>query len=501
MKKILVIISVLLALSACTKLEDLNKNVKDFTVTTGESLYNGATRQFMTQLSTENVNQNLTLMWMQHFANTTYPDESRYDMTTRNVPVATSNTMYRLVLANYEEAARLLRDQPLAGTGISQTRRDNQLAIIEIMTVFAWSYIIENFGDMPYTQALNITYPSPVYDDALTVYKDLISRLDAAMAELDDTEGGMPSGYDNIFGSSPAGIVMWHKFANTLKLRMGLMLYDVDANYSKTVAEAAAPNIFAAGDVMTMNWLSDAPNENQQFLDFVQSGRDDYVVTSIIIDAMQPSTPRPDTSVLIVTVTDPRLKFYAIPVVGSSPPVYLGGAQGQANGFPSFSHVNPMHLTANRPWIISDYTEAEFLLAEAVERGFNVGGTAETHYNNAVESSILYWGGTPAEAAAYMAQPSVAYATAFPTWKQKIGTQAWLAYWLRGNTMWNSYRRLDYPRLFAPPNYKQNINKVPVRLFYPVSEQTLNADNYEAASAAIGGDSPLTRLFFDKEIY
>lgn len=162
------------------------------------------------------------------------------------------------------------------------------------------------------------------------------------------------------------------------------MLYDVDAGYSKTVVEAAAPNVFDAGDVMTMKWLAEAPNENQQFLDFVQSGRDDYVVTSNLIDAMQPSTPRPDTSILIVTVTDPRLAFYATPVVGSSPPVYLGGAQGQANGFPSFSHVNPVHLEADRPWIISDYTEAEFLLAEAVERGFSVGGTAETHYNNGV---------------------------------------------------------------------------------------------------------------------
>jgi hypothetical protein len=499
MKKILIIISVLVALSACTKLEDLNKNVKDFTTVSGESLYNGATRQFMIQLSTENVNSNLTLMWMQHFANTTYPDESRYDMTTRNVPVNTSNAMYRLVLSNYKEAARVLQDQPLAG--IPQAQRDNQLAIIEIMTVFAWSYIIENFGDMPYSQALNIDYPSPVYDDALTVYKDLISRLDVAMAQLDVTVGGMPTGYDNICGSTPAGTAMWYKFANTLKLRMGLMLYDVDAGYSETVAEAAIPHVFTAGDVMTMKWLSDAPNENQQFLDFVQSGRDDYVVTSNLIDAMQPSTPRPDTSILIVTVTDPRLKFYAIPVVGSDPPVYLGGAQGQANGYPSFSHVNPIHLEADGPWIISDYTEAEFLLAEAVERGFNVGGTAESHYNNAVESSILYWGGTPAEADAYLAQPSVAYATAFPSWKQKIGTQAWLAYWLRGNTLWNSYRRLDYPRLFAPPNYKQNIDKVPVRLFYPVSEQTLNAENYEAAKIAIGGDFPLTRLFFDKEIY
>ncbi len=55
--------------------------------------------------------------------------------------------------------------------------------------------------------------------------------------------------------------------------------------------------------------------------------------------------------------------------------------------------------------------------------------------------------------------------------------------------------------MLPTPEYKQGINKVPVRLFYPVAEQTLNAANYEAASAKIGGDSPLTGLFFDKEIY
>jgi hypothetical protein len=495
----LIIISVFLVFSACSKLEDLNKNVKDFTVVSGESLYNGATLQFMNQMSTENVNSNVTLMWMQHFACTTYPDETRYDMTTRGIPITTSNTMYRLVLNNYKEAARVLGTQALAG--ISQAQRDNQLAIVEIMTVFAWSYIFENFGDMPYSEALNINFPSPVYDDGLTVYKDLISRLDAAMAKLTVTVAGMPSGYDNIFGGTAAGTAKWFKFANTLKLRMGLMLFDVDLNYAKATAEAAAPDVFAAGDVMTMNYLSASPNQNQQYVDFVQSGRDDYVVTSNLIDAMQPSAPVPDTSILIVTVTDPRLEFYAIPVVDSDPPVYIGGKQGQANGYPSFSHVNPIHLTANRPWVIMDYTEAEFLLAEAVERGFSVGGTAEEHYNNAVKSSIVFWGGTTAQADAYLAQPSVAYTTAFSDWKQKIGTQAWLAYWLRGNTLWNSYRRLDYPRLFAPIGYLQGINKVPVRLFYPSSEQTLNADNYKAASEKIGGDSPLTKIFFDLEIY
>jgi hypothetical protein len=372
MKKILVILSVLLVFSACSKLEDLNKNVKDFAEVSGESLYNGATRQLINQLSNQNVNSNVTVMWIQHLAATTYFDETRYDMTTRGIPLFTSNTLYRLVLMNYKEAARVLQIQPLAG--ISQAQRDNQLAIIEVMTVYAWNYVIENFGDMPYSEALDFNIPTPVYDDGLTIYKDLIDRLSTAMDKLTLTEACMPPGYDNIFGGTGNEAEMWYKFANTLKLRMGLMLYDVDANYSKSVVEA-------------------------------------------------------------------------------------------------------------------------------VERGFSVGGTAEGHYNNAVRSSILYWGGTEAEADAYMAQPSVAYSTSFSDWKQKIGTQAWLAYWLRGQTLWNSYRRLDYPRLFAPPEFLQEIDKVPVRLFYPVSEQTLNAENYEAASTKIGGDSPLTRLFFDEIMY
>ena len=499
MKKLMIILSAILILSACTKLEDLNKNVTDFASVSGESLYNGATLQFINQLSNENVNSNVTLAWMQHIAATTYTDETKYDMTTRGIPIATSNAMYKLVLMNYKESARVLQTQPLAG--ISQARRDNQLAIVEIMTVFAWSYVVENFGDMPYSQALDFNFPTPVYDDGLTIYKDLIDRLSTAIGKLTLTEGGMPAGYDNIFGGTGAEAEMWYKFANTLKLRMGLMLYDVDAGYSKTVAEAAAPNVFAEGDVMSMHYLAAAPNQNQQYLDFVAAGRDDWVVTSNIVDAMQPTDPAPVHSILSVTVTDPRLRFYAIPVVASDPPVYVGGLQGQTNAFQEYSHVNPIHLTADRPWIISDYTEAEFLLAEAVERGFSVGGTAEEHYNNGVKSSILFWGATTAEADAYLAQPSVAYASAFTDWKQKIGTQAWLAYWLRGNTLWNSYRRLDFPRLFAPPDYKQGIDKVPVRLFYPISEQTLNPVNYEAASVKIGGDFALTRLFFDQEIY
>jgi hypothetical protein len=142
-----------------------------------------------------------------------------------------------------------------------------------------------------------------------------------------------------------------------------------------------------------------------------------------------------------------------------------------------------------------DYSEVEFLLAEAVERGIAVGGTAATHYTNAVTASLNYWNVSSTNIAAYLAQPTVAYATATGTWKQKIGEQAYLSLYNRGFEAWTSYRRLDFPVLTAPADAV--ISVVPKRYTYPAAEQTLNATNNAAAAAAIGGDAMTTKIFWD----
>ena len=65
-------------------------------------------------------------------------------------------------------------------------------------------------------------------------------------------------------------------------------------------------------------------------------------------------------------------------------------------------------------------------------------------------------------------------------------------------TAWTSFSMLDFPKLVNPALYVEGINQVPVRYTYAVSEQTLNGANYTAAAAKIGGDTPLTKLFWDK---
>ena len=175
--------------------------------------------------------------------------------------------------------------------------------------------------------------------------------------------------------------------------------------------------------------------------------------------------------------------------------IYEGGTPGDGNAFDNFSHIGSQLLDPTFESLLIDNSEVEFLLAEAIERGIAVGGTASTHYTNAVTASLNYWNVSSANIATYLAQPQVAYATAAGTWKQKIGEQAYLALYNRGFESWNSYRRLDFPVLTAPVDAA--IAEVPKRYTYPAAEQTLNSTNNSAAAAAIGGDLMTTKLFWD----
>lgn len=490
MRKIFIILMVFISVTACEKLDPLNANLKDFVAVPGQAVFNGANRALLNQMFTFNVNNNNTLLFVQQFVETTYADEGRYDMITRPIPATHMNVMYRTVLMQYKDAAKTILNSPLGG--IDQKQRDNQLAIVEVMSVYAWSNLVETFGDMPYSEALDFNKANPKYDDGLTIYKDLIVRLNAAIAKMDPGFAGMGAGFDNVFGGEVEGTAKWIRFANTLKLRMGIMLSDMSSEtaLAKTTIEEAAPKVFndpitspTTGDKFAMEYLPSAPNQNPVYVDLVVSGRFDYATTSVYIDSLK-------------AVNDPRLAYYMLTQVGGT---YKGGTQGMPSSYSAYSHIDNSLLKPDREVVLMDYTEAEFLLAEATERGFSVGGTAAAHYNNAVTSSIKYWGGTDAEVSAYLAQPSVAYATAKGPWRDKIGVQSWYAYYLRGFTAWTNWRRLDYPRLYAPELHVQDVNGVPVRYIFAVSEQTLNADNYKAAAAAIGGDRADNRLFWDKE--
>ena len=149
-----------------------------------------------------------------------------------------------------------------------------------------------------------------------------------------------------------------------------------------------------------------------------------------------------------------------------------------------------------------NYAEVEFFLAEAVERGFIATGSAESHYNAGITASMTYWGASATDAAAYLANPKVAYGSVAGTWQQKIGFQKWIALYMQGIEAWAEWRRLDFGVLQLPvagalPTARIDPNKLPTRLTYPLDEVTLNGTNTAAAVAAQGPDRLDTKLWWD----
>ena len=481
MKKLLIFLLPLLVLAGCKKdLTSLNVDPKNPASAFSYALFTNAQRTLARTVTSANVNLNIFRLIEQYWTETTYTDESNYDLQTRQIPRGIWNAFYRDVLRDFQEAKKLIPTDLLdaATQKADPVQQKNALATVDVMEVYTWYYLVTTYGNIPYTEALNIDNTFPKYDDQKAIFTDLITRINADIAAFDVSGAGIGKA-DIIYGGK---VSSWKKFAASLKLKMGMTLADVDPATAKTIVESAiATGVFTSNsDNAKFVFLTASPNTNPVWEDLVQSGRKDFVGTVTIVNKLK-------------TLNDPRLpSYFTFDATGTD---YKGGIAGASNNYATFSKPATGITAADYPANLLDYSEVEFFLAEAKERGFTVPGTAMDHYNSAISASILFWGGTQAQADTYIAQPAVNYLTASGDYKAKIGVQEWLALYNRGYDSWIEQRRLDQPKLPAPDAPLTNF---PVRFTYSIDEQNINTTNYNAASTAIGGDKVTTKLFWDK---
>lgn len=483
----------LVLLTACVdSLDDYNLDQKRAPIVPAETLYSAAVKSLADILATPNVNSNNYRLYVQHWSTTQYLDEPRYVLNVRLIPQNFWDALYRDVLSDLKEARRLLEENQLLNASV----KNNQLGQIGIMEAYSWMILVNTFGDVPYSDALDTSKPLPKYDDAQTVYLAAMTKLDESIALLDPTAAGFGIG-EFLYSAKPAAqrIPSWIKFANSLKLKMAMVLVDnpETSAVATTAIQEAAPNVFTSNaDNARFPYLPDPPSNNpiSANLNLSLQSRRDFVGAKPFID-------------LLNELTDPRRIHFFNPVPGTSN--FVGGYYGYTNNpVANFSEISDKVKAPGFEALFVDYSEVEFLLAEAVERGI-IAGTAEEHYNKAITASITYWGGSAAEATTYLANPAVAYASAAGDWKQKIGTQKWIALYNRGWDAWVEWRRLDYPLLLSPDQATPPAGQdppssalfIPMRMIYPISEQTLNPANRTAASGAIGDDVATTKLFWD----
>ena len=110
MKKSLIIALLpVLAFVSCKKdLTSLNENPKAPQTVTAASLFTNAQHTLSDVLASSNVNLNIFRLVDQYWQETTYTDESNYDINTRPIPQALWNTLYRDVLEDFETSKKLV---------------------------------------------------------------------------------------------------------------------------------------------------------------------------------------------------------------------------------------------------------------------------------------------------------------------------------------------------------------------------------------------------------
>ena len=152
-------------------------------------------------------------------------------------------------------------------------------------------------------------------------------------------------------------------------------------------------------------------------------------------------------------------------------------------------------LRSDNPGMIMTYAEVCFLRAEAAVLGWT-GDNARSCYEEGIRAAMNiltdYYGCEAikdADFAAYIAQPAIAFGAVDEQKISQINTQAWILHFHNPAEAWANVRRSNWPKLTAPdPDGKNKLidgNEIPVRLCYPLKEETYSKDACQEAKERV----------------
>jgi hypothetical protein len=428
-----------------------------------------------------------------------YNDERTY-----NYSSIYQQGLWGSVYDNLQDYTIIERDGPAAGLVY-------HAAIAKIMKVYNFQLLVDQYGDIPYSEALqgagNI---SPKYDNAQEIYMDFSVKLDEAVVAIKEAPAGTRAvgGEDIVFAGN---MTNWVKFANTLKLRILLRQSFVTSLDGYIRAEMtklqAAPDGFSTTDVQVQpGYLQTAGKQNPFWnryratpagINNSSTERNYQAGTQFIIDQYV-NNRDPRVSQLYVLATAGAFNGTYKGVVLGDPAPLAGGTQisrwkdfgGILKGFDA---PVPLLLAA----------ESYFLQSEAKSRGFLTGGdaAAKADFNNGIRASFTYfYAPAPSQASTSNNVSSTATANyntylannttnGLVNWDvastpklNKIIFQKYLAMnSVTGIEAWNEYRRTALPKFPASlQSTSPRADKLPVRLLYPQTEVNTNVANIPA---------------------
>ena len=395
----------------------------------------------------------------------------------------------------------------------------------KIGKVWLFSNLTDMYGDIPYFhalegEALNVT---PVFDKQKDIYLDLFKQLEEANTLL-------AKGEPVVVSSDPlykGDIAKWRKFANSLYLRLLLRISgktEVQQQCISKIKEivenpAEYPIFESNADCARLLWSGGTSTTDPYTSPLVNGIRaQDFrspALCSFFLDHF-------------IAWSDPR--YVSSTPYGSGSIGRLGISQASGGGwygvksgylpgsgdkkgcyFQSYDNASTggtWSLQQNTlTGIIMQYSEVQFILAEAAAKGWISGNTRDYFYQG-IASAINYW--VPNFPESITSSDFTAHLdnldAAGLVWDDKLPLEdkmemihllKYYALFMTDLQQWFEYRRTGHPVLPKGQGLSNN-GIMPARLVYPVYVQAANPVNYKAAVAGQGPDEIFTQVWWQK---
>jgi len=412
-------------------------------------------------------------------------------------------TYYRNVIKNTKDVISQLKDNPA---------RSNLYHMTRIVQAYAFMMLTDTYGSIPYTEG-GAGYTNqvffPTYDNQQEIYADIIKELTEASAGLNIS--GRVETADILYSGN---IVKWKAFGNSLLLRAGMRLSEVDPARAAQVAAIAfqggvitsnSDNAVIRHDANYTNPIGNLLNATEAanfymtkpFVDYLRSKNDPRLSAIAVTYVSAKSGPEQT----VANQTYVAAVHKGMPMGNDNATAVTAAASAGLSSFYEFAQVDRRRLAKiQAPTFLVTSSQTLLLLAEARERGWITTGTAADYYNSGVRAHMQQL--TSVDPAITISATDVdAYLVANPysavTALDQINTQYWVSSLMNGPEAFANFRRSGFPALAPNPFPGREVPFIN-RLTYPNSEISVNAEKVNAAISAQGADDLATKVWWDK---
>ncbi|PNQ75374.1 SusD/RagB family nutrient-binding outer membrane lipoprotein [Hanstruepera neustonica] len=492
--KYLTILVITLGLSSCSDYLDINDPVNDpsaSTVTPDLILAGAMTRTYSAQGVTMNRLGNVFMNnWSANVNSFTggFNEEYQLILSSNFYSAIWDNTYLRV--KNFD----LIIDSEFLNY-------ENHKAIAKIMKSFYMQYIVDLYGDCPYSQAFDLETSTPAYDNDQAIYRSLITEIDGAIDLINNnTVTTLPVGEEDVIFDGDMS--MWVKMANTLKLRILMRqatLAETDGETATYLNEQFAnldQDFLTTSAVVQPGYNNNEGLQNPFYSTHGFDTAGNMTTTNRFIRASQYAQEFLDGT--LTGVTDQRITSIYAPIPGATTPTGVVGVdQDIDSGDPNI----PAEISGLGTGLIIDSSqdgyimlaaESYFLQAEAAFRGY-ISGDAKALFQSGIMASFAHYG---LDGTAYITQSNTVPELGWDGSSNKIEaimTQKWIATnGINGIESWVEYVRTGYPDVPLAQSAQRPTK--PNRLMYPASELVGNAANVPNQTQ---NDAFTTKIFWD----